>query len=217
MKYGEELLTRYEEKAKEHIFLDGIVDKEEYGKCSPKILVILRAGYNEGDKNKMEKDFDLRDFLYNGAQGKEKKGTWRNFPEWLYSLCPETFHEEDDLATTLRKIAVINIKKVPDRIKTSSDKEVRDAAKKYGECLTQQIEEINPDIIIIAAKNKGLDEKVLQNIFEERDEQQKRATLNYFYCYIEKKRVLVLNTYHPSRWYKGKKKMLKELRSFKVN
>lgn len=81
---NEEILDKYKGQAgiNEHIFLDGVVDKEEYGKCFPKILVILRAGYIEGDKNKMEKDFDLRDFLYNGAQGKGKKGTWRNFPEW---------------------------------------------------------------------------------------------------------------------------------------
>ncbi|MFT9455676.1 MAG: hypothetical protein ABF575_00135 [Liquorilactobacillus hordei] len=209
MNENKNILSKYEERANEHIFLDGIVDEQCYKDANLKILIILKAGYSsEGEK--MQENYSLTDFLATGAKGKDKRGVWAIFPKWLNIVSPTDFNPTMEKSEILKKIAVINIKKVPDMSSKSNNKDIVKAAEKYEDLIVQQIENINPDLIFSATLCKQLNEKVLKHIFKNHDEKKLIDNSNnffeYFHYELPGKKILVLNSYHPAAWQYEKKK-----------
>lgn len=98
------------------------------------------------------KDWDLREFLYDGGRSQ----TWDNIARWtqgILNLDKEYSWEEllkdnkERRKTYLKKIESINLKKTYGGY-TSVDKEISKAAMENREILKNQVNIYNPDIII---------------------------------------------------------------------
>ena len=97
---------------------DGIVDPSSWASTSPRIIFILKEA-NEKKKAGQAVDWDLREFLLNGA--KSGGSTWNNVHRWtlardldvgegdprMWKISPGT------RAGTLCQIGAVNLKKVP--------------------------------------------------------------------------------------------------------
>jgi len=131
--------------------LDGIIDTALYKKIKPKILWILKETNDSGGG-----DWDLREFL-------SDKGKLTNYDRWksTYGLVIRVSYgiimrfppfsiidsEVDEHIDYLKKIAVINVNKLPGDSQITLSK-LKKAYDKFKDILIQQINFINPDIII---------------------------------------------------------------------
>ncbi|WP_308749133.1 hypothetical protein [uncultured Anaerococcus sp.] len=145
IKEKEKILFEKLRKDNHAIVTDGIVDENEYLSSKYKILYVMKE-VNGG------KDWDLREFLYEGGRPQ----TWDNVARWtqgILNLDKEYSWEEllkdneKRRETYLKKIGSINLKKTGGG-HTSVDKEISKAAWENKEIIKNQIEVYNPDIII---------------------------------------------------------------------
>jgi len=129
---------------------DGIVEYNSYSKSSPRILYVLK------DPNAPGESGNLREFLRNGGYGL----TWNPVAFWTYGVYNDFPNWETvmnlDLKMLrlewLKKIAAINLKKVPGR-GNATDKVIKEYALKCIDELKEQIELYCPDMIIVCGKD----------------------------------------------------------------
>jgi len=136
---------------------DGIVDVEQYNKAKYKILWVLK------EANAPKGKWDLREFIkndllrYNNWRRTYKLiiyTTWgilNNFPEWK----KQSRAWEEDKVKLLQQIAIINLKKIPGKSR-SSDKEIQEEFDKNKNIIFSQIDTFEPDIIIFGGTAKYL-------------------------------------------------------------
>lgn len=145
IKEKEEILFYKLKSQNPDIITDGIVDENQYLSSKYKILYVMKE-VNGG------KDWDLREFLYDGGRSQ----TWDNVARWtqgILNLDKEYSWEElskenkERRETYLKKIGSINLKKTGGG-HTSVEKEISKAAWENKEIIKKQIELYNPDIII---------------------------------------------------------------------
>ena len=151
-----EIKNTYKEAGLDPIILDGIIDNDSYSKSNHKILWILWEPYNDENDNDNRWDkynWDSRKWINNDTEGFFKFKTWKNIAYTSYGILNEIKTEEiknkDNVSDILKHIAYINISKAP-REHTSQNpwKYLDEVYAKCHKVLHQQIEHINPDIII---------------------------------------------------------------------
>lgn len=145
IKEKEEILFDKLKSQNSAIITDGIVDENQYLSSKYKILYVMKE-VNGG------KDWDLREFLYQGGRSQ----TWDNVARWTqgilnldkdYSWEELSENNEKRREIYLKKIGSINLKKTGGGY-TSVDKEISKAARENREILKNQVNIYNPDIII---------------------------------------------------------------------
>ncbi len=130
---------------------DGIVDFDEWKKADKKILVVLKEAYGDEDPWK------LTDLIGTGDREWIKNNPhYKMLSKWLYVLHNTTHDKfpenavniDSDLADKyLLSCAVINIKKSSGK-STSNSNEIYDYAVKDKDFLKNQINLINPQIVL---------------------------------------------------------------------
>ena len=131
----------------EHFVPDGAVCGNTYESTSTRVVFLLKEVNDPGGGN-----WDLRDFLRKGGRG----ATWNNVTRWTKGLLalPQVLPWEDlryinreARSHTLRKIAVVNLKKVPGGGAADVDR-LRDFASNNREYLRRQLELYRPNLIV---------------------------------------------------------------------
>jgi len=150
-----------DENGKADPIIDGIIDVDEYLNTAPKILWILKEPYDEiedglpaGGGWKFSDDFLGKEDYYKKLNS--SKATWNPIVYSSFSILNgfKKFSQLDDLTdnplmySVVKKIAVINVKKLPGFTKTPNFSIIKKSYEKHKEILHQQIELFNPDIII---------------------------------------------------------------------
>lgn len=137
---------------------DGIVDYIEYNNQKLKILFVLKEAYTSSKEKENRKSSLIVD-IKNGIE----RNFWNRLSEWAVGLLNEDeknitnfdsiTKEQKEIA--IRKIAIINLKKSDGDTKTDMGKYEKyfynknnEINKKYVDCLNEQIDLINPDVII---------------------------------------------------------------------
>jgi len=184
---------------------DGIINQEKFGKFgnNKKILWVLK----EVNDPKQDESWSLTEFLR--YREKEDEGLfgcngWENHTygrvcevSWgvLYpNLSFEDIRSksEEDFASILDSIAVINVKKTPGLSKTNQ-RELENVAKNNQKTLNEQIKKISPDIIICG------NTFYLLNVADENFDHMKD------WRFVDRDNKIWINAYHPSRPYPWKK------------
>jgi hypothetical protein len=179
--------------------LDGIVDIDYYLKSDFKILWILK----EPRDVKNGGAWDSRESLK--CLDDAKRNEWRpTFYKIIYTSFGilnsftlwdgmDYIHNNPSMKETLKSIALINLKKLPNINSegfASNNNEIYEAYKKHKKLILDQIKLINPDVIIGA--------NTLQYIIEDfgfsRNEMKKTDTMEYFFASER----LFINAKHPS-------------------
>lgn len=139
---------------KDRPITDGVVDVARYIASSPKMLWILKEPWEMRDGNEVLGGWSLtKDLLANGSV--DNRGTYAPMAYVSYSVFNNYLPwsripyatEEAGVAHSLKNIAYINIKKFPGG-KMSNLREIATFYKRYKHLLMQQIETINPNIVI---------------------------------------------------------------------
>lgn len=121
---------------------DGIVDDEIFNQQRQKLLFVLKETNGMGNMS-------LKQFLNDGAYGNGVK-TFQPLCHWINAILngkdDKSFSTSEERKETLKKIAVINCKKEPGT--SISNYSYVEWAKKHKKLLLDQINEINPSIIV---------------------------------------------------------------------
>jgi len=126
---------------------DGVVNEEAFLKAKFRIVYVLKEVNGEKDK-----DWDLRDFLCEGARPE----TWDNIARWTEGILNlETdrhWSEMEDVSKErrkkyLKKICAVNLKKTSGGC-VANNRNINLVASENQEFLEQQIKIYKPDIII---------------------------------------------------------------------
>ena len=141
----ERLLQRWEALAGCEIVLDGIFDAAGWQSAPIRILFVLKDAYDSEHANE---GWDLRKY----ARQQGNKGvTLREMSYWCHTLLrPEYDHpcgDEETLHEALLSSASINVKKTPGSTYANSG-EIAEHANVYGDLLLEQIDIINPNVVI---------------------------------------------------------------------
>lgn len=189
---------RIERKYK-YFISDGIMDEVEWNKQAYKILFVLKeANWENGDE-------DLCKFLLSEKSSSYWK-TWNNVARWTKALIEQgeypRYVSKSDKSYWLRKIAVMNLKKVGGS-SIADDALIREYAENDKVYLKEQIELYNPDIIICCGRGTGKNADILHDIVfdlsqvSEWKEPITKQQYNYFVATISGKQVPVVSFYHP--------------------
>lgn len=176
---------------------DGIINEKYWQSCKPKILILIK------EVNSEEDDFKSISALVNDKIGHKsqlwKYVAWHNIGRVTNGLLKvhqnkqiiSIQNAEKERQQVLKNIAVMNIKKIPGGA-SSDDEKIMLHAKKYQNFIQEEIEAINPDIIILGGTYKYLKE-ILQL--------EKQA----YRIHKDPNNRVYINAYHPSaRIKKGK-------------
>lgn len=188
-------------KKRKNIIPDGIVNIKIYSKAKIKVLYLLKE-VNGG------KDWNLRDYLNNNAS---RFQTWNNIARWQYAI--ENFQEdnlwskvqnvnEEFRKEQVRKIAVINLKKVPGTEK-SKMAEIRKFAWNDRELLKRQISLCEPDIVVCCGTGEIVKEfKLVDNEYF-KNWSKSSANIEF---HLTKKNSLIISHCHPQKWTSDQEK-----------
>ena len=180
-----------------HFISDGIIDAEKWHRAPRKVLFLLKEAY---DEDKDAADWDLCE-LIRDEWGRAKHKVWRTAAYWAYGLhyytpeyIPKILSNEQgyekcrEIASeALLGSAVVNIKKSDGKL-SSDMEEIGDHAKLHRTRLWQQIDLINPDIIIC-----GNTWETIHNLWE--------TPVQRYDCIWEIQGRLFVDCYHPANRY----------------
>jgi len=137
--------------------LDGIVNDSIFKKTNPKILWILKEmNYPEGDEGHLDLRFELDNFAKNNVIPPEWRKTLNKLVYAtygildgykLYNKTPNRY-EHPEMCEVLSKIAYININKLSGAGPLTNNNALAKKFQENKELLFEQINQINPDIII---------------------------------------------------------------------
>jgi len=177
---------------------DGIINELEYNQAKYKILWVLKESHDE--ENDGEGGWSFREHFsnvkdYSGI--KEKRSTLYPIVYISNGILNDLEYgdmneikEDSELINILRKIAYINVKKIPGKTK-SNNTELKEAYNKYKDILFLQINTYNPDIIIFAGTfDLFSNDLKLEDGYCEGDGNVE---------YIIQNKKLYINAYHPSQ------------------
>src|SRR5208283_943188 len=124
---------------------DGILDRTRWETADPKILFLLKEPYSDP---RAECGWDLRETTRKVLQGRGLVGTWRQAAYWSYvchhiaagALPPfPTKAEEPRAIELLLASAVVNVKKIDDGKKTTSNSQIIAYAHEDGDLIRKQV------------------------------------------------------------------------------
>ncbi len=176
--------------------LDGIIQLDEYKKAEPKILWILKDPNAMREGQTIPDYQDLREALNICVKNNNLAGFAKTYSKLMkvsYMILKR--HNENlicDCKSVISKLAIINVKKCAGIAKVTGT-EIHSYYKADRDLIHQQIEAIDPDIIINTSKVESILNKGALNVLD-------RQYVNPFMIGIQKtenKKRLVLNVYHP--------------------
>ena len=184
---------------------DGIAHPENWFEQEIRPLFVLKEAYDNSGEHK---DWDeVKWFLTNGEigsgnkHGKIKRTTWQTLCRWSSYLFGNSYDIEPTWENeSLRKIALINIKKYGGD-KKSSDNDLRKHAEKHGDFIYKQINLIKPTIIICGYTGWLLDivwEKIPE--FNGGIRERKNQINGRVYNVPGMDNVKLIDFWHPSAW-----------------
>jgi len=152
---------RWSRQGLHNFIFDGIVYEKEWQKAEPKVLFVLKDANDPPGKDRPCKDWDLREFLRNGAYDGTRgyTSTWGLLSRWVYGLrenyCSwedtnssgKDFSNHHDRRSLLRTIAAINLKKSGGGGQTNQQG-LKEATERDAKLIAEEIEIIEPDIIV---------------------------------------------------------------------
>jgi hypothetical protein len=170
------------------LVMDGITDYEQFGKSGKKILWIMKETNQSGGTH----PDDLRDFHKNVKTYLKWRRTYRPIIKSTYGIIHnldyEAIPKEEDISWILNEIAFINIKKTGGG-STSNWKSIAEHYAKNKEVILEQVECIDPDIIINCS-----------GIFQVFTDLTQANYANPGRFYVAKSnKWIVVNAYHPNQ------------------
>ena len=150
-----DIFEKWENKYKGRSFVfDGIIDENEWSKQNPKICFLLKEAYTEDKENYFK--WSLSKWL-----NKDKNSvinTWNTVALWTYGILNTTeseipgypdqnYFDKGKKHDILKKISAVNVKKV-DGVKKSNWYDLKNYAEADRSLLREQIDKINPDVIV---------------------------------------------------------------------
>ena len=175
---------------------DGAVCGDTFESANTRIVFLLKEVNDPGGGN-----WDLREFLRDGGRG----ATWNNVTRWSRGILalPQLLRwkdiegiDETARIRTLRKIAAVNLKKMPGGAAVDVA-ELRDFVTKNREFLRLQLELYRPHLIV------GCGCEVTEVFFDKvyPEPMWRRSVRGTWYCEIDG--VLYLDYYHPNARISG--------------
>lgn len=208
--YDEAKIESYYEKLQEGSYVkDGINNLEEYKEANPKILWVLKEAHSQTPNE----SWDHRGFHSEALLDyPDWKKTYSRIVRISYALLngieniddvlPIGKFSKEEVLKTMRKIAFINVKKSSGG-SNSSGKEITEHYNKHKTILHEQINEINPDIIINGSRKWEI-------IGSESIPNAECIGVNKFEAYYNKKRIGI-HAYHPMAFYSNYENEVLEL------
>lgn len=149
---------------------DGLVEPQQYAISRPRILWILKEPYDEGTERKGGGWSLTKDLLFERTDEMSRKRAFQPICYITHGIHSgvsdwdkmEWLRDSHDIRHSIRKIAFINVSKLPG-LKTSSDALISIAYQKYRPTILRQIQVYAPDLIFacnphvhIIAKDLGV-------------------------------------------------------------
>ena len=191
----ENQLKRFEQAVGEDVFVrDGIVDVAKYLKAPIKILWILKeANSPKNDLPDMRPNLaSLIGEIPNIIDPKWAK-TWRPIVRCVYGIFEnkgfeyiKTMDDEVEIVEYMKKVAHINVKKYAGGSK-AQETEMKNFYKKYKDFLHEQIEIINPDVLIFGGTFHYFDEDYFAG----------KNQIKTWRPIFQWKNKLLIDTFHP--------------------
>jgi len=183
-----------------NIVYDGIIDENEFDNSELKILWILKEVNSPDDS-----DWDMRDALADlkNENGKGLKYGWANtFTPIVYTTYGlfnnidwdnmGNFYENPEIIDILRKVAYINVKKVPGN-SSANYNEIKKFYKNNKEAIHEQVQMINPKVLIFGNTLDYFDDDFF-DLFGKLEEDKTSNSLHKFF----NDNYLLLYAYHPN-------------------
>jgi hypothetical protein len=191
------------ENGREPIY-DGPINPEKYFNSKVKVAWLLKEGY-------CDKDGTGGDWSYTDVYDKENlyeslikhissKATWFPVVYVTYAILNghkcyddmDYIKDDPSMVQVMREIAVVNAQKLPARQHTSTDLgDIVESISKYGDFIKEQVDILNPDILIGASTMK-----LYTDLFELNPEDRKTfGSVNYWI----KQGKLYVDAYHPNQ------------------
>lgn len=176
--------------------IDGIANFDAWKKSNPKILVLLKENHDEEYEPFWGLTVDSKPFSLNIAR-------WRQILIELYNNpTTELSFDSINLPPGIEDIAIVELKKLNERKTPSVYNDIAKYAKQDKVFLIEQVELINPDIILCA--NTG--DTLADHVFND-DKWERLISNSKCHCYKLDNR-LIIDFYHPSTRTVGRAKEL---------
>ncbi|MFN4971404.1 MAG: hypothetical protein ACK5GX_00070 [Bacteroidota bacterium] len=185
--------------------LDGIIDIKKYNESSIKILWILKEAWGTGWLNNQKgRPFEYPEYInteFNFGESFPSSGAmWakiiyinygilNGFLKWDHM---PNYWESEDVFNSLKNCALINLKKIPGST-VSNMNEIYQHYRTDKEVILNQIDIINPDVIICGGTYKILTKEYPFDILKNSNNEYRNGN---------KKRIFI-PTYHPSYYSIG--------------
>lgn len=195
-------------KDEKYFSFDGIIDLEKYNNAPEKILWILKEPYGKevfdfdyieyindfpfelGKKKLYPKSAQMWQKITYSNQGIFENTAWNNLSD---------YYEDENVFRALHKSALINLKKVQGET-SSSYYDILEYYKIGKDVIMQQIEDINPTVIICGGTFKFIKEDLKKSGLEPKVSNSEKQWDSYLW----KNRILI-DAYHPSARYDQQK------------
>ena len=185
----------------EIIVIDGVINTDIFFSSETRPLFLLKEAYGKDETNN---DIAKEHNCNFGEDCDQRHKTWPNISRWTYAL----FNTSKDRAADyieldcfgkkkneyLQKTAVINVKKCSGK-SASKYHDLRKYAVKYSHLLKEQIENIEPTVIV-CGYTLSLLKKIIPDEIKPHTRQLKEK--HYAIINLNKKDVIVLDCYHPA-------------------
>ncbi len=201
----------------EPVIWDGITNLESYMKTSPKILWILKEGNEHKKENRNHREFHQNVKIYS-----KWKSTYKNIILSSYGILNNLEYKDlpplndeaminDDIV--LDKTALINVNKNGGGGHANHTL-IELNYTKHKAILLQQIEGINPDVIINCSRVNRLFNDVAEKYRLEKKEYSSEYNKTINYAYNSEK--LLINYWHPASRMKDEKYQKQLLDIYKI-
>ncbi|MBR5095719.1 MAG: hypothetical protein IK094_01270 [Treponema sp.] len=184
------------------VIYDGITNILDYKKAPTKILWILK----EGNENEKQQERDHRDFHTNVSEYYHGwKSTYKNIILPTYGILHNTSYAnlpslQDDATVNgeyvLNSIALININKNGGGSQANASN-IEENYTKHKNTLLQQIEGINPDVMINCSRVTRLFNDVAEKFKLSKKKHDARPEIDFVVDYAESSKKLIINYWHP--------------------
>lgn len=176
-----------------NIIYDGVTNYGIFKETNPKILWILKE-----PNDRSQASWDLREFHKNVTKYRLWRRTYKLIIKITYALLNDVQEykdvpEESKISDDLHKIALINIKKIGGNSR-ANQKTINSFYAKYKDDIFEQIDSIDPDIIINCSRVSSLFKDLIDS---------DREDVGKFEVGKQGKRTII-NAYHPNAIIKHK-------------
>ncbi|MEQ1776118.1 MAG: hypothetical protein ABL891_20255 [Burkholderiales bacterium] len=193
-------IQSYPQSLEREFHRDGVIDKDIFAKEKWKLLFVVKEPNSKNGNYDKYLGADLRD-VWGATEGEKalKKPFNRNVARWTKIICDGVGSDHSlnwqDVAETMRRVAIINLKKMAGSGSENREEVCLYSFKDKG-FIKEQISEINPNVILACGKD-GFVFRMIWRIMN--DEICFPSDIGKsFYLSLHGKAVPVFSVYHPS-------------------